>query len=298
MIGLAYGVTNPAAALILARHCPPERRNLVFSLKQTGVPLGGVVAGLLLPGITSWLGWQAALGVACAGGLALALVLLPSRAVWDEGRSPVRLSPAAVIGSLRAVWAMPALRALAMATFCYAAMQLTLMSFAVILLVGEVGWSLLAAGAAFSAMQATGAAGRVLWGAVADRLGRSAWVLSGLGFVSAGAAILTAGLGPDSAPGWVLAVLLLFAATAIGWNGVFLAEVARIGGPEGAGRTTGAVMVFTFSGVVIGPALYSGVFWLAGSHGAAMGLMAAFPILGSLLVLRGAGVSSQPRVAL
>ena len=45
-IGLAYGLLNPASSDLLARHAPPARRNLVFAIKQTGVPLGGVGAGL------------------------------------------------------------------------------------------------------------------------------------------------------------------------------------------------------------------------------------------------------------
>ena len=40
LIGLGYGLTNPAASHLLFRFTPPHRRNLVFSLKQTGVPLG------------------------------------------------------------------------------------------------------------------------------------------------------------------------------------------------------------------------------------------------------------------
>jgi MFS family permease len=37
--GLGYGMTNPAASHLLAKTTSPERRNLVFSIKQTGVPL-------------------------------------------------------------------------------------------------------------------------------------------------------------------------------------------------------------------------------------------------------------------
>ena len=44
LIGLGYALTNPSAGQILDRHCPPGHRNFVFSIKQTAVPIGGVVA--------------------------------------------------------------------------------------------------------------------------------------------------------------------------------------------------------------------------------------------------------------
>ena len=38
-------MSSPAGSEILQRFSPPPIRNLVFSIKQTGVPLGGVLAG-------------------------------------------------------------------------------------------------------------------------------------------------------------------------------------------------------------------------------------------------------------
>lgn len=41
IIGFGYGMTNPAASHLLLRLTPSGRRNLVLSVKQTGVPIGG-----------------------------------------------------------------------------------------------------------------------------------------------------------------------------------------------------------------------------------------------------------------
>ena len=59
-IGAAYGLTNPAASHLLFRFAPRHRQNLVFALKQTGVPLGGILAALLLPRLAEAYGWPAA----------------------------------------------------------------------------------------------------------------------------------------------------------------------------------------------------------------------------------------------
>ena len=45
IIGLNNGAANPAGSEVLQRFTPPAHRNFVFSIKQAGVPLGGVVAG-------------------------------------------------------------------------------------------------------------------------------------------------------------------------------------------------------------------------------------------------------------
>lgn len=47
-LGAGYGPVTPASSHILARSTPPQRLPLVFSLKQTGVPLGGALAGAVV----------------------------------------------------------------------------------------------------------------------------------------------------------------------------------------------------------------------------------------------------------
>ncbi|HLS57636.1 MAG TPA: MFS transporter, partial [Zeimonas sp.] len=59
LLGLGYGLSNPAASELLVRYTPANRRNLIFSLKQTGVPLGGIAAALVAPGVASAFGWRA-----------------------------------------------------------------------------------------------------------------------------------------------------------------------------------------------------------------------------------------------
>ena len=45
LIGIGYGPITPTSSEMLARTTTPARMALVFSIKQTGVPLGGTVAG-------------------------------------------------------------------------------------------------------------------------------------------------------------------------------------------------------------------------------------------------------------
>jgi hypothetical protein len=68
-------------------------------------------------------------------------------------------------------------------------------------------------------------------------------------------------------PPWLLFVYAsAFGATAVGWNGVYLAEVARLA-PEGrASAATGGALFFTFLGVVITPPAFNAVLAAAGSY--------------------------------
>ena len=58
IVGLGYGPTTPASSVILVRTAPPAMFSLIFSIKQTGVPAGGALAGALVPVLVLAFGWQ------------------------------------------------------------------------------------------------------------------------------------------------------------------------------------------------------------------------------------------------
>ncbi|MFO8044746.1 MAG: MFS transporter [Halomonas sp.] len=264
MLGLAYGITSPAAAELLTRFTSPERRNLVFSIKQTGVPLGGVLAGLLAPPLAAYWNWQAAFLAVSGASLATLLLLQPQRAHWDATRdASVRMRG---VGSLDVLRRDRAMRWLGATGFCLSAAQLSLLSFAVAFMVEELLLTLVMAGAIVSLVHVAGVSGRLAWGALADRLGGSLQVLFGLAGVIATVFLLLALLG-TRVPTWLTIILMVVAgATAVGWNGVYLAEVARRCRPGEVGEATAAVLVLTYMGVLVGPALFSLIVWLTGSY--------------------------------
>ena len=45
----AAAVSTPASSHILARVCPPRLAPVIFSVKQTGVPVGALIGGFLIP---------------------------------------------------------------------------------------------------------------------------------------------------------------------------------------------------------------------------------------------------------
>ena len=82
----------------------------------------------------------------------------------------------------------------------------------------------------------------------------------------------------------LLALAFVFGLTASGWNGVFLAEVARLA-PEGrVGEATGAVLMFGFAGLILSPLVMAGVA-AAASLSVAFGLLGAATLCGTLLLI-------------
>jgi MFS family permease len=279
LIGVGYGPITPASSQILVRTTPPSQMALVFSIKQTGVPAGAALAGALLPVAALAFGWRAALiGVGLVG-LAVIAAAQSTRRALDTERSQSRaFSVKATIERLRMVLRTPALAELALLSFAYAAVQVCLTSFLVVFLNGALHWSLVASGLALTVVTIGGVIGRIAWGALADRALPPRRVLSIIGFVAGFCAIAMA-LASPAWPVWVvLPVAAAFGATAIGWNGVQLSEIARKAPPGSAGAVTGASGFITFAGVVVGPPLFAVLTSLTGGFRAGYLMMAAISL--------------------
>ena len=92
--GLGQAVSTPSSSHLLGRFAPPHLAPLIFSLKQTGVPAGLMLAGLIMPALVEAWGWQAALLCSSAICIGTALALQPLRARFDTDRNPAQpLSP-------------------------------------------------------------------------------------------------------------------------------------------------------------------------------------------------------------
>jgi MFS family permease len=267
LVGLGYGPVTPASSHLLARTTPDHRMSLVFSVKQTGVPLGGALAGAIVPGLQQVIGWQQALlGIAVAC-VICAFAAQSLRREFDGDRDPgARLSLRNFLHPVRLVVADPTLRMLAACSFVFSIAQLSLTTYLVTYLTGNLGYGLIAAGAVLSISQLGAVIGRVLWGYASDRWFGARRMLAMLATMMALASLATAMLHADMPRALVIAVLFVFGASAIGWNGVYLAEVARQAPAGLAGLATGGTLAITFLGVVLGPPLFGALSALFGSY--------------------------------
>jgi MFS family permease len=293
LMGIGYGPLNPASSHLLNRVAPPDHRSRIFSLKQTGVPVGALLAGALLPPLVSWSGWRSAVWTVCGACALLALLLQPLRATLDIDRqSGARVGLDSLAEPLRVALADRAGRPLALSSFCYAALQLCLGTYLVTFLTTQNGYSLVEAGLALAVTQAAGIGGRLLSGHLADRSGQPRRVMGAMGCLMGLCAITSA-----FASSWPTPLLLLlyavFGASAIGWNGVYLAEVAQRAPPGAVSAATAAALFVTFAGVLAGPPVLALMIESGMGYGAAFAAVALPALLCGLALLRGARPESH-----
>jgi MFS family permease len=285
--GMGYGVATPAASHLLARTVPRKNRGLLFSVKQTGVPLGGFLLGLTVPAIADRHGWPWGIAAVIGVLLVFALILQFLRGRYDGDRDPERrIRPAETLAAIRMVMDDARLQPLAWAAFAYAMMQLSVFSFYVVVLVERGGLDPVTAGVAFSVMHLGGIIGRPLLGWISDRVLPARPLLSAIGFAIFVCGLALAAL-DDTWPRPLLwAVSFGAGIIAAGWNGVYIGEVARVmPGPEVA-RATGGVSAFAYLGVVIGPAVFSAVVAITGSYGNAFLTVGTVALIPAMLLLR------------
>jgi MFS family permease len=134
-----------------------------------------------------------------------------------------------------------------------------------------------------------GIVGRIAWGAVADRFVPPRRLLGLLGLAAGLCAYATAAFDAQWPPGVLLGVCAAFGATAIGWNGVQLSQVARHAPAGEAGAVTGASGFLTFTGVVLGPPLFAALAGATGSY------RIGFAVFGTLSLACGAWLTATTR---
>jgi predicted MFS family arabinose efflux permease len=151
----------------------------------------------------------------------------------------------------------PVLPPLCLQAFAFAALQGSLFNFTVTWLVEAHGFSLPAAGTVYATMQIAGVLGRLLLGWAADRLGDATQSLTVHGIVAAGfsALFVLAAPGAPWAVGLLLGFLCGFASAS--WNGIFLAEVARVSPPDRVAEASSGAIMLCFLGYLTAPSAFA-----------------------------------------
>ncbi|WP_131547698.1 MFS transporter [Roseococcus sp. SYP-B2431] len=278
-IGFGNGPNTPAGSQILIRSAPPAHRTLIFSIKQAGVPLGGALAGLAVPFLILACGLAATLGVIVLVLLACCLAVQPFRRTLDGARGPgepgwarALVQPAAMIRCVSSLRAHPSLPMLTAVGASFSLMQACLNAFTATYVYTRHGASLAEAGQVVALMQGASMLGRVVIGWVSDRMGRALRHLGVQAIVSAAAVCL---LVTAEAPWMLYGCAAVVGFTAIGWNGVHMAELARVAPTPLVSSVTSASSLFGFAASVCGPLVFMMLVSWGGGYEVAFCVMAA-----------------------
>ena len=282
VIGAGYGLINPPSSQMLDSVAHAGNRGLLFSLKQTAIPIGGILAGLMAPPVATAFGWQAVLLVGAGMSISMAILLQPLGKHITSFRDPTWKMTGTILTDIRLVWAHPTLRWITLSAFCFAAVQFTLTTYLVTLLVEDMKVSLVAAGFGFSIYQVSAIIGRLGWGAIADRADSSLWVLAGVYVISVLSILPFMFLTGGFSLILLYVGLAILGASSAGWNGIFVSELASLAPKEEIARTIGAAFVFTFAGALIGPSSFAAAYLMLASYTETVSVIALFAILGSV----------------
>jgi MFS family permease len=261
LFGFGYATTTPAGSQMLTDFTPRPIWGTLFSLRQAAVPIGGILAGIACAPIAERYGWRVVLEIGMGASLSLATIFLLVPGRFNNFRSLHAfkfldmLRPRNLVEPFRILRATPGLTSLVGAGMGLSAVHGAVTGFFVLFLTVGQNMPLARAGQLFAVLQTWGMLGRIVFGFVADRIGSPLPLLRIQAPMSALCALITAAFSAD----WSLAAQLA-AASLIGlsvgtWNGLYLAEIARLADPAAVGRATAGAAFFGFSTYMIVPPL-------------------------------------------
>jgi MFS family permease len=265
---------NAASGRAIMAWFPRFELGLALGVRQTAIPIGGVLGAVLLPALAAAGGTRAAflfLAGSCAAGAAVAAMFVRG------GGADVEPALEEISSPLRD----PHMWLLGLGTGLYLVTQIAIISFVVLFLHEERdvhnAWIVLAA------IYVLATAARIGSGLISDRLGRRLGPLRAIGVgLAASTAAAAAALGAPL--GLLIPLFVLAGVLSMSWNGLAYAAAAEAAGT----RKTGAALGFqqTLLGVVVAGAPWVIASVATHSWRAAFVVAAAAPALGVLVLSR------------
>jgi MFS family permease len=275
--GMAAASSNTAGGGLVSGWFPPNKRGLAMGVRQTAQPLGIALGALVIPELTerspnAGLMFPALLCTVSAVASAIGIVDPPRKpraaATEKELASPYR-------GSFT-LWRIHLVSSLLMMP------QAVTVTFMLVWLMDDHGWSVAAAGGLVTISQLLGALGRILVGRWSDRVGSRMRPVRIIALATASALFLLAYLDSHS---WPLEVPLMIAASvfAVLDNGLEATAITEFAGPFWSGRALGTQNTTQRLMAAAGPPLF-GALITAEAYPPAWALCGLFPLAAVPLV--------------
>jgi sugar phosphate permease len=295
IISGGFALSTPASSHLLNRYSPPKYTPLVFSIKQTAVPAGLLIAGLLGPLLTALLGWRGALLSIAAACVVFAIILEPLHKEFDSDKDPSRKFHLSDFKhTVMLAIGLQEMRNLSIACFIFNGLQQTFTTYFVVYLV-HLGHSMAAAGVVFSMATAVAVPGRILWGWMSSSLVSPRTLMALLSIGMAATVTATCLFEPSWSTLMLAGIASGVTATVFSWHGVMLAEAVRLAPKGAAASVTGGVLSFGQLGALTMPLLYSLLLSLTGSYRIGF-LVCAIPalLIGIILLFPPRSVDDPP----
>lgn len=241
LAGLAQAVANPVTNLLIAQRVAQTRRAFMIGLKQSGVQLAAMLAGLLLPSGSQWIGWRGmfALTALLAALLALSALRLP-------------VLPGSGVRAAQPARACNRPLALLMAIQCCVGIVLSAFIVFLPLQAAGLGMQAARAGNMVALFGAMGMLSRLVLTPLSARLGEESLLLAGLLLVSALSIALS--LRADAAgPDWLWLAAAGVGLSAVAANAVAMSMLVRDAHFGPVAHASSLVSAAFFAGMALGP---------------------------------------------
>jgi len=271
LAGASGASVNSASGRAVMQWFGEHERGLALGIRQTAIPLGGLVGALAVPAILDAGGTRAAflfLAACSAAGAVIGAVVLRTR---DRGEG-------VAAGSLSTTLKDGRLWRLCLGSGIYLYAQIAVVGFAVVFLHDEHGLSEGAAALVVAVTQVLAAAFRIGAGRWSDVLGSRIVPLRYVGLAVVVGLVLTALLarGPLSL---LVVMLALAGGLSMGWNGLAFAAAAELAGARRSGASIGFQQTVLSAIGVAAPLLFAATV-SATSWAVAFLVAALFPLAG------------------
>lgn len=282
LMGAGLAVSTPAGSKAVMAWFETRVRGTAMSIRQVGIPLGGMIASLILPTLAITFGWRQALtmgGVLALTGAAVAFLFY---------REPPSLEPAKTgvprLVSFRDVLRNRNLWLISIYAIAMISAQFTFTLYLVVFSTERLGLSAVAAGELLALAQGVAVGARIGWGVVSDKVfggdrrASMAIVAAIAGVSSIGFSFLHAGV-PLSL---LIGGTILLGSSAIGWNGLYITAVSEQAGQAAAGTALGLSLMVAQVGVLVFPPLFGLVADATGSYQPSWLMLGTFVLVATL----------------
>jgi len=283
VVGIGTGVQNPAGSAAVMRWFPPRRRAFAMGIRQTGVPVGGVLAATAWPWVATAWGWRTA--YILAGVMACLGTALIALSYWDPERES---GAATATRSMQDLMSDRRLWLLALTYNGQIAAQYSVTVYFVLFLHEALDVPIIAASGLLAIVSVTAIGGRIGWGLISDSWFSGARqpvlvIIALLTLIS----MLTAAALPSHAPR-ALAMLLavMIGLTAFSWTGIYGTLAIELAGRASAASAVAWVHLLGGVGSLGAAPLFGHVVDRTGSYRIGWLVIAGAVLMGLLAALR------------
>lgn len=259
LIGMFYSVSQPGGSKVILKWFRKENRGLAMGIRQAGIPIGGALAGVLIPFLTIQYNMTYAINsIACIciiGGL-LFFMFYKEPYVEEEARKGhIKIS---FWMELKVVICKKELYPIYITGICMISLQMVLVGHFMKFLAGEQSITSIVAGTVFSVMFFSGMIGRIALATISDVLykGNRRIPLFIAVCASIGLILLLVMNIHTITSGILYSVSALLGFFSIGWFSLFIAEVAELASEEFVGITVSVALTINQIAIIIAPVLF------------------------------------------